>query len=72
MTKKLIKSEIPALNLLSHVPYEHVECNLDLAIEALKPATILKRMGFKKRNGTGKNTGYLLSSLEHRSLFQRG
>ena len=51
MTKKLIKSEIPALNLLSHVPYEHVECNLDLAIEALKPATILKRMGFKKRSG---------------------
>jgi len=51
MAKKIVIAETPTLNLISKTPYVHSDSSLDLALEALKPATILKRMGFSKRSG---------------------
>lgn len=51
MAKTLIKPSVPVLNLISKAPYISVDSNLDIALTALKPASLLKRMGFNKRSG---------------------
>jgi len=51
MAKKIINPDIPKLNLIQKAPYVATDANLDLALNDLKPASILKRMGFVKRSG---------------------
>ena len=51
MAKKIINPNIPKLNLIHKAPYLNTESNLDLALDNLKPASILNRMGFTKRSG---------------------
>jgi hypothetical protein len=51
MAKKIVKPDIPSLNLISRGPYTNTDTNLDLALKALSPVPILKRMGLTKRSG---------------------
>ncbi len=51
MAKRILNPDIPKLNLIRKAPYINTDANLDLALDALKPASILKRMGFEKRSG---------------------
>ena len=51
MNKKIITPDIPKLNLISKAPHLDTDNNMDLALKDLKPASLLKNMGFKKRSG---------------------
>ncbi|MBU2554831.1 MAG: transposase, partial [Bacteroidetes bacterium] len=51
MAKKIVPAETPTLNLIAKAPYAHTDANLDTALQSLKPASVLKGMGFKKRSG---------------------
>lgn len=51
MHKKIIHPDTPKLNLISKAPHIDTESNMDLALNDLKPVTLLKRMGFEKRSG---------------------
>ena len=51
MRKNEIQSRIPKLNLISKAPHIDADANMQLALEKLKPAAILRRTGFQKRSG---------------------
>ncbi len=72
MAKKTINPNIPKLNLIHKAPYINTESNLDLALDALKPASILNRMGFTKRSGDSIEailyTLFLMPLLQVRSI----
>ena len=73
MAKKIVSPEIPVLNLVSKTPYVNTDANLDLALESLKPASILKRLGFEKRSGDSIEallyTLFLMPLLQLRSIY---
>ncbi len=58
--------------MIPKAPYTNTDANLDLALDALKPASILKRMGFEKRGGDPLEailyTLFLLPLLQVRSI----
>ncbi|MCP4297732.1 MAG: transposase [Proteobacteria bacterium] len=72
MAIKIIGAEVPTLQLVSKCPYEHADTNLDMAVKALKPVTLLKRMGANKRSGDPIEailyTIFLLPLLKIRSI----
>lgn len=51
MAKTIVSPTTPALNLISKAPYVTVDSNLDMALTALKPTNLLKRIGVNKRSG---------------------
>ena len=73
MAKKIITPDTPVLNLISSAPYVNVDSNLDSALNSLKPATILKRMGLEKRSGDSIEailyTLFLMPLLQVRSVW---
>jgi hypothetical protein len=73
MAKKIVPAETPTLNLITKAPYVHTDANLDLALQSLKPATVLKRMGFGKRSGDSIEailyTLFLMPLLHLRSIY---
>jgi len=72
MHKKIITPDTPKLNLISKAPHLDTDVNMDLALNDLKPATLLKRMGFKKRSGDPIEailyTLFLMPLLEAKSI----
>ncbi len=51
MNKKIVTPKIPKLNLISKTPHPDTDNNMDLALNDLNSAALLKKMGFKKRSG---------------------
>ncbi len=46
MTIKIIRPENPTWNLIREIPHLNADANWDLAFNAVKPVSILKRMGY--------------------------
>jgi hypothetical protein len=72
MKNNIINSNIPNLNLIQKAPYVNTDSNLDAALNDLKPVSILKKMGFKKRSGDPVEailyTLFLLPLLQAKSI----